>query len=65
MLQDKILTREEPKQDQTEYPWDQGAIRRFNLDSADVRRLEAGEVVWVGDTAYSLEDKASEDSVEG
>lgn len=40
-----------------EFIWDVGSQRRFKMDSADIAYLEEGNVLFRGDTAFSLEEE--------
>lgn len=50
------LVREAPNERTLRIPWDDGAIRRYKFDSVDIEVLNGGEVLWRGDTAFSLEE---------
>ena len=51
---ERVLLVEEPYMGIQGYPWDARTVQRFALDPDDVELLELGEIVWMGQTAYSL-----------
>ena len=51
---ERVLLVEEPYMGIQEYPWDGRTKERFALDSDETELLELGEIVWRGQTAYSL-----------
>jgi hypothetical protein len=55
-MSNKVLIREAANQELEEFPWDEGAKRRFHLDEGDCEDLEAGKVVWRGTTGFHLDD---------
>lgn len=58
LLAGKRLCRQDPYQPEEFYPWDAGIVRRFHLDSADIESLESDETLFVGYTAFYLEDES-------
>lgn len=52
----KVLTRKVLYEGIQEFPWDDAAKRRFKFDLTDIARLESGKILWIGETAYLLED---------
>lgn len=56
MTMPRTLLIERPHEKPQTVPFDAGAINRFHLDPQDVFLLETGETVFVGDTAFSLEE---------
>jgi hypothetical protein len=56
----KILIIEKANEEALELHWplSQDSKQRLNLDDTDIKMLESGKVVWVGDMGISLEDVA-------
>ena len=52
----KQLIVEAPNQEAEVFPWDSNTQRRFKLDDDDIKALEHGAVVWLGQTGLSLEN---------
>lgn len=52
----KLLTVERPYEPVTVIPWDEGAVRRYKLDTDEIDLMERGEILWRGETAFSLEE---------
>lgn len=57
MKENVILTREEPNSGEVrEYPWNTQTVKKFELDSADIAKLENMDVLFIDGTAYCLEE---------
>ena len=52
----KELCKEAPYKEPEYFPWNEETRKQHNLDPLDVKLLEEGKVVWVGDIGYSLEE---------
>jgi hypothetical protein len=57
LIDSKVLTVEHRKRKTEQYPWDQAAKQRFQLNEADADDLEHGAVLWRGSTAFLVERK--------
>ena len=55
LIDSKVLIVEHPGQEIEQYPWDQAAKLRFQLNEADADDLEHGAVLWRGPTAFLVE----------
>ena len=53
----KILYVEKPNQNVQKFHWNDLAQRRAGLDEKDIQRLENGELVFKGNTSYTLEEE--------
>jgi hypothetical protein len=50
------LVIERPHEDPEMYPWDDGSRRRFHIDDDDADHLLTGNILWRGDTTFTVED---------
>ena len=53
----KVLVIEAPYERERRVPWNEEAAAQYSLMPWHVRILEEGEIVWRGDTAFTLEDE--------